>query len=57
MSKIEALEKKIEGMKQYLLLKFDHGDWHGVMDAAADIRELEAEIKGLRQLDQAIEDS
>jgi hypothetical protein len=51
MSKIEALEKKIEGMKQYLLLKFDHGDWHGVMDASADIRELEAEIKGLRQLE------
>jgi hypothetical protein len=51
MSKIESLQKKIEGMKQYLLLKFDHEDWHGVMDAAADIRELEAEIKGLRQLE------
>lgn len=23
------------------------GDWHGVMDAAADLREFEAELRGL----------
>lgn len=26
----------------YLRMKIDEGDWHGVMDAAADLRELEA---------------
>lgn len=26
----------------------DEEDWHGVADAAADIREIEAEIRGLK---------
>ena len=41
------LTAEVVGMKQYLLLKYSQGDWHGVMDAAADLRELEAELKGL----------
>ncbi len=32
----------IEIMKEYLLLKFREGDMHAVMDAAADIRVMEA---------------
>ena len=35
----------IQIMKDYLLLKFDLGDWHGVSDAAMDIREMEARTK------------
>ena len=37
---------QVEMMKAYLLHCFNRGDWHGVMDAAADIRELEAEERG-----------
>ena len=35
-----SLEEKIALMKKYLLLKFEEGDWHGVADAAMDLREL-----------------
>lgn len=38
-------EEKFELMKKYLLLKFQEGDWHGVADAAMDIRELLARKK------------
>lgn len=38
-------EQKKEIMKTYLLLKFEIEDWHGVADAAMDIRELESEHK------------
>lgn len=30
----------------YLLAKVARGDWHGVSDAANDLRELEAEQRG-----------
>ena len=32
----------IEIMQAYLMLKVRQGDWHGVADAAMDIREMEA---------------
>jgi len=32
----------LEIMQAYLLLKVRQGDWHGVADAAMDIREMEA---------------
>ena len=32
-------------MIEYLLLKVGSQDWHGVADAAMDIREIEAKIK------------
>jgi len=35
----------IEVMIAYLLLKVKHRDWHGVADAAMDIREMEARMK------------
>jgi len=37
-------ERKITMIK-YLKLKLEEEDWHGVMDAAADLRELEVEKK------------
>jgi hypothetical protein len=35
----------IEVMIAYLLLKVKQRDWHGVADAAMDIREMEAKEK------------
>jgi len=35
----------IEVMTAYLLLKVKQKDWHGVADAAMDIREMEAREK------------
>lgn len=42
---IMTIDEKIELMKKYLMLKFQEQDWHGVMDAAADLRELMVEKK------------
>ena len=44
-SSIESLENERAGMIEYLLLKVGSQDWHGVADAAMDIREIEAKIK------------
>ena len=38
------LEKRRAKMIEYLHTVIDAEDWHGVMDVAADIRELEAEL-------------
>lgn len=32
--------KRYEMYKKYLLMKFEEEDWHGVADAAMDIRDL-----------------
>lgn len=39
--------ERIAITKLDLLQKFEAGDWHGVMDAAADLREREAELRGI----------
>jgi hypothetical protein len=39
------IETGVTIMKRYLLLKFEQGDWHGVADAANDIREMLAREK------------
>lgn len=46
---IEKLEKEASGMTDYLLLKVDQKDWHGVADAAMDIREIEAKLHSLNK--------
>ena len=38
-------------MEEYLDLRRQMRDWHGVMDAAADIREIEAKISVLEALE------
>lgn len=45
------LEEQRQQMIAYLQLKVATEDWHGVMDASADIREIEAEIKGRKAAD------
>jgi hypothetical protein len=41
------LERKREAVKADLYLKFQDSDWHGVADAAMDLRGIESELKGL----------
>jgi hypothetical protein len=41
------LEKRRELMIEYLKDKVILEDWHGVMDAAADIREIDAKLSVL----------
>jgi hypothetical protein len=39
-------EERKKRMLDYLKLKLEEGDFHGVQDAASDIRDIEGEIKG-----------
>lgn len=43
-------QAKIEQMIGYLILKLEERDWHGVADAAMDLRELEVQDKLERQV-------
>lgn len=36
---------------KYCQMKMDEGDWHGVADAAMDIREIEARLAQLREVE------
>lgn len=33
----------------YLLMKVEQADWHGVQDAASDLRDVDAELLGLER--------
>lgn len=39
------LQGRRESLKNYLLMKVDAGDWHGVADAAMDLREIEVQLQ------------
>jgi len=43
--KIETLKNELKILEVYLDMKRKQRDWHGVADAAMDIRELEAILK------------
>lgn len=45
------LTREKQGMTEYLKLKLAQEDWHGVADAAMDIRELVAKLDLLEELD------
>lgn len=47
--RLDVLEHRIALMISYLHLRMDMSDWHGVMDAAADLRELEVERRMLQE--------
>lgn len=49
-SKINGLEERKEMMVKYMKLKMQEEDWHGVADAAMDIRDIEAELLPYRSL-------
>lgn len=42
------LNRLRETLKEYLYSKYIVEDWHGVCDAANELREVEAELKGLK---------
>lgn len=46
---IESLEKQKEILLNYLYSKIYAEDWHGVADAAMDLREIEAKLQVLRK--------
>ena len=49
-TRIEECEETIKDLTDYLILKIKIKDWHAVADAAMDIREIEATIKILKEL-------
>lgn len=46
------LESQVQDLVKYSQLKIKQRDWHAVADAMMDIRELEAKIELLNQLEQ-----
>ena len=42
---IKNLERRKEVMIDYMRVKIQEEDWHGVSDAAMDIREMETEMR------------
>jgi hypothetical protein len=47
---VEKLEDEKLAMVSYLLLKVKKEDWHGVADAAMDIREIVSKLDVLKKL-------
>lgn len=50
MKDIEQLRADIQLHIDYLLAKVRERDWHGVSDAANDLREMEVELKGKQEM-------
>jgi len=50
-TQLQELERQVKQLVDYVYLKIEQTDWHGVSDAANDIRELEAQIKLLKELE------
>lgn len=53
---IDYLKKRKSKMVDYLLLKVSEEDWHGVADAAMDIRDIESERIGAETVHVIIND-
>lgn len=51
MEAIAKLQSFKARLVKYLKLKVEQADWHGVSDAANDIREVEAKIAVLKELE------
>lgn len=45
--RVAQLKQDLQLMKEYLLMCVRKEDWHGVMDASADIREIVAKLSVL----------
>ena len=48
MGELAKLRASREVMISYMIDKMQGQDWHGVMDAAADLREIDAKIEVFR---------
>lgn len=49
MTTVEELEQSKKLMVSYLQLKLSEEDWHGVADAAMDLRDIEAKLLMLKE--------
>lgn len=47
-ARLQQVEQSLAIMHQYLLVRLSSSDWHGIMDASADIRELMVEQRVLK---------
>ena len=47
---LALLTRRTEIVRADLLMKFEVGDYHGVADAAMDLREIEAQLEVLKKL-------
>jgi hypothetical protein len=43
-----VLLKERATLRRYLRMKYWSEDWHGVQDAASDLRDIDSELDGLR---------
>lgn len=43
---MDQLDKQIQTLEKYLLVKFEQKDWHGVWDAAIDLQRITDKIEG-----------
>lgn len=50
MRTLEQVDEKMALLVEYLYMKIDDRDWHGVADCAMDLRDLEAEKLVLREI-------
>jgi len=48
---LDKLEKQRASLIQYLLSKVSAEDWHAVMDSAADLREIDAKMCILEEME------
>jgi hypothetical protein len=49
--RIAALELRRANYIAYIEFRLQDRDWHGVMDAAADLREIDTELRVLREVE------
>ena len=47
----DQLEQQIGVLVDYIRLKIEQADWHGIADAANDIRVIEAQIKVIESIE------
>ncbi len=47
---LQKLLKQKQGMTDYLRLKLNQEDWHGVADAAMDIREIVSKTAAISEI-------
>ena len=50
LQKITTLLEEKQGMVDYLKLKLTQEDWHGVADAAMDIREIVSKMSAINDI-------
>jgi hypothetical protein len=47
----DQLQQQIGVLVDYIRLKIEQADWHGIADAANDIRVIEAQIKVIETIE------